>query len=80
MVGIPDPKWGEIVGCFVRPVDGTEPKIAQLIAHCRQHLSPVKTPTKWMFVEEWPLTGSGKIQKFKLLENFEQGAYQEETA
>jgi fatty-acyl-CoA synthase len=33
-----------------------------------------------MFVEEWPLTGSGKIQKFKLLENFEQGMYQEQTA
>ena len=80
VVGIPDPKWGEIVGCFIRPVDGTEPKIAELIAHCRQYLSPVKTPTKWMFVEEWPLTGSGKIQKFNLLENFEQGAYQEETA
>jgi fatty-acyl-CoA synthase len=80
VVGIPDPKWGEIVGCFVRPVDATEPKIAELIAHCRQHLSPVKTPTKWMFVEEWPLTGSGKIQKFKLLENFEQGMYQEQTA
>ena len=80
VVGIPDLKWGEIVGCFVRPVDGTEPKIAELIAHCRQHLSPVKTPTKWMFVEEWPLTGSGKIQKFKLLENFEQGMYQEQTA
>ncbi len=80
VVGIPDLKWGEIVGCFVRPVDGTEPKIAELIAHCRQHLSPVKTPTKWMFIEEWPLTGSGKIQKFKLLENFEQGMYQEQTA
>jgi len=79
VVGIPDPKWGEIVGCFIRPVDH-KPEISELIAHCRQYLSPVKTPTKWMFVEEWPLTGSGKIQKFNLLENFEQGAYQEETA
>ena len=79
VVGIPDPKWGEIVGCFIRPVDD-KPEVSDLIAHCRQYLSPVKTPTKWMFVEEWPLTGSGKIQKFNLLENFEQGAYQEETA
>ena len=79
VVGIPDPKWGEIVGCFLRPVYD-KPEITELIAHCRKYLSPVKTPTKWMFVEEWPLTGSGKIQKFNLLENFEQGAYQEETA
>jgi len=79
VVGIPDPKWGEIVGCFIRPVD-EKPEIPELIAHCRQYLSPVKTPTKWIFVEEWPLTGSGKIQKFNLLENFEQGTYQEETA
>ena len=71
VVGIPDPKWGEIVGCFIRPVDD-EPEISDLIAHCRKYLSPVKTPTKWIFVEEWPLTGSGKIQKFKLLEDFEQ--------
>ena len=66
------------MGCFIRPVDD-KPEVSDLIAHCRQYLSPVKTPTKWMFVEEWPLTGSGKIQKFNLLESFEQGAYKEET-
>ena len=77
IVGLPDSKWGEIVGCFIRPVSDTEPKVAELISHCRKHLSPVKTPSKWIFVDDWPLTGSGKIQKFKLREHFEQGKLQE---
>ena len=77
IVGLPDSKWGEIVGCFIRPVSDSKPKVAELISHCRKHLSPVKTPSKWIFVDDWPLTGSGKIQKFKLREHFEQGKLQE---
>ena len=41
----------------------------------RERLSPQKTPTFWIWVEQWPLTGSGKIQKFKLREAFESGEY-----
>lgn len=77
IVGLPDSKWGEIVGCFIRPASDKKPMVAELIKHCRTHLSPVKTPSKWIFVEDWPLTGSGKIQKFKLREDFEQGKLQE---
>ena len=36
----------------------------------RERLSPQKTPSHWIWVDEWPLTGSGKIQKFKLAEQF----------
>jgi fatty-acyl-CoA synthase len=32
----------------------------------REHLAPHKTPRRWYAVNEFPLTGSGKIQKFKL--------------
>jgi len=34
----------------------------------REHLAPHKTPRQWFVVEAFPLTGSGKIQKFKLRE------------
>ena len=71
VVGIPDPTWGEVVTAFVRPVPGQpQPSANELRAHCREHLAPYKTPVHWVFVEEFPLTPSGKIQKFKLREEF----------
>ncbi len=74
VVGIPDDRWGEQVACFVR-TDGTKPEVMEMVDHCRQSLSPQKTPHYWIFVDEWPLTGSGKIQKFKLRDNFVDGQY-----
>jgi fatty-acyl-CoA synthase len=41
-----------------------------LVAHCRAHLAAPKTPAHWVEVQGWPLTGSGKIQKFVLRESF----------
>lgn len=71
VVGIPDPTWGEVVAAFVRAVPGQpRPAVDELRAHCRQHLAPFKTPLYWKFVDEFPLTPSGKIQKFKLREEF----------
>ena len=40
-------------------------------------MSPQKTPSVWIEIKDFPLTGSGKIQKFKLIENFEKGYYKE---
>jgi fatty-acyl-CoA synthase len=40
-------------------------------------MSPQKTPSIWVAVEQFPLTGSGKIQKFKLIEKFQSGQFQE---
>jgi len=71
VVGIPDPTWGEVVAAFVRPAPGQpQPPVEELRAHCREHLAPYKTPLHWIFVDEFPLTPSGKIQKFKLREEF----------
>jgi fatty-acyl-CoA synthase len=75
VVGIPDEKWGEQVACFVRSGKGAAFSAGELKAFVRERLSPQKTPAYWVEVTDWPLTGSGKIQKFKLAEAFEAGKH-----
>jgi fatty-acyl-CoA synthase len=71
VVGIPDERWGEVVAAFVRVAPGADrPAETELFNLCREHLAPHKTPVHWVFVEEFPLTGSGKIQKYVLREQF----------
>ena len=76
VVGLPDEKWGEIIGCFVRCEDGAALDVSDLRRHCRTHLSPQKTPTVWCRVSEFPLTGSRKIQKFRLREQYLAGEHE----
>ena len=75
VVGAPDERWGEIVVCFLRLVPGASLDRAALAAHCRERISPQKTPAHWISVREWPLTGSGKIQKFVLRDRFLAGEF-----
>jgi fatty-acyl-CoA synthase len=71
VVGVPDQTWGEAVAAFVRPAPGhSAPAREELRAHCREHLAPYKTPAHWVFVDAFPMTPSGKIQKYKLRESF----------
>ena len=67
VVGIPDDKWGEVIAAFIRFHD-QHASAEALKTFCRERMSPQKTPTLWRQVEAFPLTGSGKIQKFKLRE------------
>jgi fatty-acyl-CoA synthase len=83
VVGVPCPTYGEQVACFMRASGGRRPEPAELKAFIRERLSPQKTPKHWIWVDQWPLTGSGKIQKFKLAEQFvagEHGAAEAEGA
>lgn len=70
VVGLPDDKWGEIVACFARLEPGRTFDPEELHRHCRVYLSPQKTPAVWRQVEAFPLTGSGKIRKFALVEDY----------
>lgn len=70
VVGIPDPQFGEQVAAFVRPAAGQTPTEADLFAYCREHLAAQKTPKYWVFLNAFPLTPSGKVQKFVLREEF----------
>ncbi|TAM11861.1 MAG: long-chain fatty acid--CoA ligase [Nevskiaceae bacterium] len=67
--GLPDLQWGETVAAALRlrPEAGSVTSTA-LKAFCREHLAPQKTPTTWFVCDAFPLTGSGKIQKFRLRE------------
>jgi len=68
VVGLPDDHWGEIVAAFVRlaPDHALDP--VELKRFARERMSPQKTPARWVAVESFPLTASGKIQKFRLRE------------
>jgi fatty-acyl-CoA synthase len=70
VVGIPDEKWGEQVVAFIRRAPETQVNEAELHDYIREQLAPHKTPRQWVFVDELPVTTSGKIQKFLLREQF----------
>jgi fatty-acyl-CoA synthase len=77
VVGLPDERWGEVVGAFVRDADPARPvSDDELRAWLRRHLAPHKTPTVWVHVDAFPLTPSGKVQKFALREAWLAGSRQ----
>jgi fatty-acyl-CoA synthase len=75
VIGVPDQKMGEELAAFVRAGSGARPSVESLRDHVRRHLAAPKTPRYWIFVDEFPLTGSGKIQKFVLRERWDAGQY-----
>jgi fatty-acyl-CoA synthase len=77
VVGLPSERLGEDVAAFLRAAPGEAIDKDALFAYLREHLSPQKTPRYWFEVEEYPLTGSGKIQKFELRQQWQQGLHQE---
>ena len=68
VIGIPDEKWGELVTALV--VKGEDVSAEELIAHCRTKLAGYKCPKRIEFRDELARTATGKLQKFKLREEF----------
>jgi fatty-acyl-CoA synthase len=75
VIGVPDPRMGEELAAFIRVSGDARPDIDALRQHVRRRLAAPKTPRYWVFLSEFPLTGSGKIQKFVLRERWAQGEY-----
>jgi fatty-acyl-CoA synthase len=74
VIGIPDEKWGEAVTALVVLDPDAEPVTAEeLIAHCRENLAGYKCPKRIEFRDELARTATGKLQKFKLREEFWKG-------
>lgn len=68
VVGIPDEKYGEIVGAFIKLKDGKELCQSDVQEHCRGQIARFKIPKHVFFIKDFPQTASGKIQKYKLRE------------
>jgi fatty-acyl-CoA synthase len=68
VIGIPSAKHGEEIMAWVRLRDGAVATERELAAHCRNHLAHYKTPRYWKFVDSFPLTVTGKVQKFRMRE------------
>jgi fatty-acyl-CoA synthase len=68
VVGIPNEKYGEIVGAFVIPEEGADITEEDVRDYSMKEIARYKVPKYVFIVDEFPLTHSGKIQKFKLKE------------
>lgn len=68
VVGIPDKKYGEIVGAFVILKKGADLTEADIRDYALSKIARYKVPKHVFIVDEFPLTASGKIQKYRLRE------------
>jgi len=68
IIGLPSRKYGEEVMGWVRLREGCTVEEATLTAWCRERLAAFKVPKFWRFTESFPMTVTGKIQKFRLRE------------
>jgi fatty-acyl-CoA synthase len=68
VAGVASEKYGEEVAAFVILKAGMSLAEEELRDYCRGEISRIKIPKYVFFVEDFPMTGSGKIQKYKLRE------------
>ena len=66
VAAVPSKKYGEQVGAFIILKEGQTLHESEVVEFCKGKISRHKIPKFIFFVDGFPLTGSGKIQKFKL--------------
>ena len=73
VVGVPDGHWGEAVHAVLVLQPGALIDAAAVIAHCRSRMAGYKCPRSVEFRSELPISGAGKLLKFKLREAYCEG-------
>jgi len=73
VVGMPDPRLSEVPVAFVIREAGASLSEEDVVAICRGRIASFKCPRRVFFVDDFPMTGSGKIQKYLLRERAQQG-------
>jgi fatty-acyl-CoA synthase len=82
VIGVPSRKYGEEVMAWVKFRPGHSASETELIEFCKSRMGSYKVPKFWQFVESFPMTVTGKIQKYRLRELAREilGVREEETA
>jgi fatty-acyl-CoA synthase len=70
VVGVPDEKYGEQILAAIILKNGEGASDSEFIEFCKGKIARHKIPKYWEFREEVPMTASGKVQKYKLVESF----------
>jgi long-chain acyl-CoA synthetase len=73
VVGVPDKKWGESVKAVVVLKEDAEACEEEIIDFCKEHLASYKKPRSVEFRDVLPKTGSGKIKKAEIREEYWKG-------
>jgi fatty-acyl-CoA synthase len=68
VIGVPSDRYGEEVMAWVRLRDGVAVTADDLIAACRGQIATYKIPRYWKFVTSFPMTVTGKTQKYRMRE------------
>ena len=68
VIGVPDARYGEELCAWVRLREGHAADGEALRAWCQGRIASYKIPRYWRFVDAFPMTVTGKVQKFKMRE------------
>jgi long-chain acyl-CoA synthetase len=68
VVGMPHPAQGEVPKAFITKAEGAEITELEVVKYCKEHLAHFKVPRKVEFVDDFPLSGTGKILRRVLRE------------
>jgi fatty-acyl-CoA synthase len=68
VIGVPDPKYGEEICAWVKLKEGESATDEDIRAYCRGQIATYKIPRYVLFVDAFPMTVTGKVQKFRMRE------------
>jgi|SRR5215217_2590395 len=68
VIGVPSVKYGEEVMAWVKPKPGVTLTPEELTKHCTGRIASFKVPRHWKLVDGFPMTVTGKVQKFRMRE------------
>ena len=80
VVGVPDPKFGEEVAAWIKLREGQTASEAEIREYCKGRLAHFKIPKYIRFVDEYPMTVTGKVQKYLIRESMAEELEQKKTA
>nr|WP_314603916.1 AMP-binding protein [uncultured Capnocytophaga sp.] len=68
VIGVPSEKYGEEIMAWIKPKEGITITEEEIRAFCKDRIAHYKVPKYWKFVDEFPMTISGKIRKVEMRE------------